>query len=428
MESNLQAVPVFEQADHGSIRRHFLKYHILIFLIITATCMVSCAQQDLEGKMNEVLEEQEFQRPGARSGYFVEGPHLIYQEGQAWLLTSEEQDSAMVLKSTPVDLTRTRQIEVVKAGFLPRDFMVTLKTEIVEEPTYFPEADALFAVSDVEGNFNTLVNLLQQHKIINDDLNWIFGTGHFVMVGDVFDRGNHVTEMLWLIYHLEEQAKAAGGYVHFVMGNHEAMNLRGDVRYIEPKYEQFAALTKAEYGLEHGDLFSSETELGRWLRSKNVVEKIGDKLFCHAGLSPELVAQGYTLEMINARSRDMLDVAKADFNEAQKLMWSKQGPFWYRGYFDVNPERWGPRASQTEVAAVLDHYEASTIVVGHTHVTQPELHYQGLVCAIDVVPPADHMIYAPPIQSWGLLIRGKGFYGANGDGGWIDLKAPAEAD
>ena len=45
-----------------------------------------------------------------------------------------------------------------------------------------------------------------------------------------------VTEVLWLIYSLEEKAKAAGGYVHYILGNHEIMNMSNDLRYVQNRY------------------------------------------------------------------------------------------------------------------------------------------------------------------------------------------------
>ena len=85
---------------------------------------------------------------------------------------------------------------------------------------------------DVEGNFSALRKLLQANKIITEDFNWQFGKGHLVLIGDFFDRGEQVTELLWFIYSLEEKAKDAGGYVHFILGNHEIMNLSADLRYV----------------------------------------------------------------------------------------------------------------------------------------------------------------------------------------------------
>ncbi len=63
----------------------------------------------------------------------------------------------------------------------------------------------------------------------------------------MFDRGEQVTECLWLIYSLEEKAKAVGGYVHFVLGNHEIMNLQGDFRYVQEKYKITAQVMARPY-------------------------------------------------------------------------------------------------------------------------------------------------------------------------------------
>ena len=52
-----------------------------------------------------------------------------------------------------------------------------------------------------------LIELLKNNKIIDEDLKWTFGDGHFVIVGDVFDRGDKVNEVLWFLYDLEIQAK-----------------------------------------------------------------------------------------------------------------------------------------------------------------------------------------------------------------------------
>ena len=60
------------------------------------------------------------------------------------------------------------------------------------------------------------------------------------MLGDVFDRGPNHLEILWLLYQLEAEAARAGGGVHLVLGNHEAMVLNGDLRYLNAKYADTA--------------------------------------------------------------------------------------------------------------------------------------------------------------------------------------------
>ena len=71
----------------------------------------------------------------------------------------------------------------------------------------FNKIRKIAAFSDIHGQYDLLVNLSINNKIIDKDLNWLFGEGHLVIVGDIFDRGNKVNEILWLIYDLKEQAK-----------------------------------------------------------------------------------------------------------------------------------------------------------------------------------------------------------------------------
>lgn len=118
-----------------------------------------------------------------------------------------------------------------------------------------------------------------------------------------------------------------------------------------------------------------------------------------------------------------MNTPKPDYTENDKLLMGKNGPFWYRGYFDVDEERWGPAATQADVDAALEHFGGSQIIVGHTHVEKPELRYMGKVCAIDVVPPADHLVYAPPVQAYGVLISDTDLFLADEDGQLFDLKA-----
>lgn len=139
--------------------------------------------------------------------------------------------------------------------------------------------------------------------IIDESFNWTFGEGHLIINGDVFDRGKQVTECLWLIYSLEEKAKLAGGYIHFILGNHELMNLSGNLSYVKEKYLQ----NSVKIGKEYNDLYSKESELGRWLRTKNIIEKIGDLLFVHAGISKEVNELQMSVGQINDLARPFYD-------------------------------------------------------------------------------------------------------------------------
>lgn len=365
----------------------------------------------------------EFLKAGAWASHFSEAPHIIYSEKEGLVLWAEEENAKMAIRSQIFSIQELNSITVQKSGFLPREFTVQLSKNLVQQPSLYTEVETIFALSDIEGNFNTLANLLQQHHILDHDLNWSFGEGHLVVVGDIFDRGNHVTEMLWLLYRLEQQAKKVGGYVHILLGNHEAMNLRGDTRYLEPKYVEFAKLVEAQYGLDYPALYGSQSVMGRWLRSKNVIEKIGNYLFVHAGASPELAQSGLSLDEINLQAISLLEKDKSLFNATDSLLWGKQGPYWYRGYFAIDEERWGPRATQADIDQMLQVFGVEKIIVGHTHVEVPELRYKGRICAIDVVPPADHLVAVPPLRAYGILIKDGVFYLADDNGGLNQMES-----
>ena len=116
-----------------------------------------------------------------------------------------------------------------------------------------------------------------------------------MIVGDVFDRGDKVTETLWALFKLEKQAKAAGGKVHLLLGNHEFMILHGDIRYINPKYR----FTTGSFGIEYPKLYDQHTVMGRWLRSKNISTVINGIGFVHGGYSQELLNKESSLKVLN---------------------------------------------------------------------------------------------------------------------------------
>ena len=91
------------------------------------------------------------------------------------------------------------------------------------------------ATSDFHGQYELTMKLLRNNQIIDEQGNWAFGSGHFVITGDIFDRGSKVTELLWFLYRLEHQALAKGGKLHLLLGNHETMVLNGDLRYLQER-------------------------------------------------------------------------------------------------------------------------------------------------------------------------------------------------
>jgi hypothetical protein len=256
-------------------------------------------------------------------------------------------------------------------------------------------------LSDIEGNFSAFRKLLQANNVIDGKLNWKFGNGHLVLIGDFFDRGNQVTEVLWLIYFLEEKAKANGGYVHFILGNHEIMNLSGDLRFLEQKYKDNSILLNKKYV----SLYDENSELGRWLRTKNIVEKIGDNLFVHGGISGEMNKLNMSIPNINQLSRPYY--ADSTFNYTDKKLdtiFGDLGPFWYRGYYNtVN------KATPQQIDSTLSQFTVKHIVTGHSIVADTvSVWYNGKIFNTDTHHAAD--------KSEALFIQKDKYYRVNAKG------------
>ncbi len=240
----------------------------------------------------------------------------------------------------------------------------------------------ILAISDIHGEYEALVAFLTGAGVIDAAGRWSWGTGHLVVLGDVVDRGNRVTECLWFLHRLEQEAAHAGGQVHVVLGNHEMMVMRDDLRYVNEKYTNGIV---RYLGVRYQDLFGPDMELGRWLRSKPIVLKLNDIVFAHAGLAPELVGRGLDIHTLNTIGRESLDLTSValTFNEVPKLLLGSSGPLWYRGYLYPMNDRY-PAATAAELDTLLAFYGATAMVVGHTEIGQVARLHEGRVYAIDV--------------------------------------------
>ena len=190
----------------------------------------------------------------------------------------------------------------------------------------FADVDRVVAISDIHGAYGAMVRTLQQAKVIDEDLTWSGGNTHLVIVGDILDRGPKSREAMDLLIRLEDEAEQVGGRVHVLIGNHEAMNLIGDLRYVsKEEYAAFAADESAadrdrwfqayvkEQGIDaaeldeqqrefserfppgffaHRDAFASDGKYGSWLLTKPIMIVINGTAYVHGGLSPMVAEIG----------------------------------------------------------------------------------------------------------------------------------------
>ncbi len=206
-----------------------------------------------------------------------------------------------------------------------------------------------------------------------------------------------------LLIELEKQAAKAGGRVHALVGNHEAMNLYGDLRYVSAgEYAAFrggdSANVRAAFleqdmkavpaaekrkweeehplgWVEHRVAFGPKGTYGKWIRSHNAVVKIDDTIYLHGGISPRFAAT--PIAELNA-------AIAAELNDFSKIkdgspMTAEDGPLWYRGLAEGGPEL------ADHVDRVLQTHGVKRIVIGHTPTAGAVIpRFNGKVIQIDV--------------------------------------------
>jgi calcineurin-like phosphoesterase family protein len=265
------------------------------------------------------------------------------------------------------------------------DFEIKFQNCKFSVPVYketIPPVDSIntkapvFCVSDIEGNFQAFYDLLLNNGIIDNKCNWIFGNGQLVIVGDMVDRGEYVNECLYLLYKLDFQAFNKGGRVHYLLGNHDIMLLSGDHRYVHQKYKYISA----SFNTSVLDLYSDKTLLGHWMRSKNTLLKLNDLLFVHAGISPELIKNNYTIPEINTSVSNYLKSNQAD--DRTSFILKSKGPFWYRGL--VSDYKNESKLNESDLDLILSYFQVNKIIIGHTIVDNISPDYHDKVIRIDV--------------------------------------------
>lgn len=274
----------------------------------------------------------------------------------------------------------------------------------------------IVAVGDIHGDYDRYVEVLRAAGIIDRRSNWIGGRTHLVQLGDVPDRGPGTRRIMDLLMKLERQAAKADGHVHVLIGNHETMNLYGDLRYVIP--EEFAEFRTAQsartrqafYELETANLkkkaeaagttFAPEEEFrkrwedehppgffehrfaygpdgdyGRWIRDHNAVIRINDTLFVHGSICAKYA--GTPIREINETvRRELADFALLDGG----IVRDNEGPLWCRDLAYGDEE-----ALEEHVDTVLRNAGVRRIVIGHTPTLSTVLpRFQGKVVMADV--------------------------------------------
>jgi calcineurin-like phosphoesterase family protein len=271
--------------------------------------------------------------------------------------------------------------------------------------------ERVVAIADVHGDLDAFVGILQRAQLIDPSKRWSGGHAVLVQTGDFLDRGPKARETMDLLMSLQREAQRQGGRVVVLMGNHEAMNIFGDLRYVSNEdYASFAEDRGSQKGktdttapagfAERCAALGPDGKYGRWLRSLPAIAKIDDSIFLHGGIIPELAMNGVdqlnqgiateikafdtykefmvdkkiaqpcsSLEEMTTGAKTALEKAKGKDAEVLKMFlgygrWlsiNEMGPLWFRGYAQWTDAEGAPLIEQLTKALGVARF-----VVGHT--------------------------------------------------------------
>lgn len=258
----------------------------------------------------------------------------------------------------------------------------------------------IVAVGDIHGDLLKAIALFKLAGVVEEvdrRLLWIGGDTTVVQLGDVLDRGNREIASLQLLRSLDQQARADGGAVYMINGNHESLNVAGDFRYATPG----GMLESAVMGGLRGPqaelltnqqavrlrLYSPGGHLAKELAHNPTVLIVNDTLFAHGGVTMSHVQYG--LERINAevaawmRGDRLSDGSRAPppylaMGNKNSIMWNRSFSMGWKTFY----ERYH---ACSQLRQVLRHTGCKRMVVGHT----PQLsglnnECNGLVWRVDV--------------------------------------------
>jgi hypothetical protein len=256
--------------------------------------------------------------------------------------------------------------------------------------------ERIVAIGDLHGDYEQYVRVMQSAGLLDSRGRWDGGATHLVQTGDITDRGPDSRKIIDHLVKVSRQARRKGGAVHMLIGNHEAMNVTGDLRYVhageyqafqgrnserlqqmqwqaqinwmQTNLPEFATMDLQAYRLEweklvplgwveHRQAWTRGGDYFDWTRGNRVAVKVNDTVFLHGGIS----AKYCTLSLQEMTEQVIAGLESYD-PAVESIVDDQDGPLWYRGMVTEDEEG---VFSQT-LDNILERYGAKRVVIGHT--------------------------------------------------------------
>jgi hypothetical protein len=264
-------------------------------------------------------------------------------------------------------MTRARTIILLVAALFALP-IVAQEPPPLDIPTRYPAASRLVAIGDLHGDLAATRAALRLAGAIDENDRWIGGDLVIVQTGDQTDRGGDEIEILDLLDSLRVEARAVGGDVHVLNGNHELMNAKLDMRYFtvkgyldflkEPVEDPASATPQQVVDGVSARIWAMRPggRIALRFAERNVITIVGDTVFVHGGVLPQTV--DYGLERLNQETRAWL---RKERECPPPALFPTEGPIWSRHYSDEPDED-----DCSMLSGVLERLGAKRMVVGHT--------------------------------------------------------------
>lgn len=274
--------------------------------------------------------------------------------------------------------------------------LVTAKAKKLDD-YHWTGVERVIAIGDLHGDYAQYLNVMRSAGLIDRKGKWSGGEAHLVQTGDITDRGDDSRKIIDHLVKLAKQAKRKGGYVHLLIGNHETMNVVGDLRYVtEGEFNAFQSRKSQRFQdlqwqrqvdwmrvnvltfeamdlvayrrewqqrvplgwVEHRLAWALSGEYGQWVKNNPIAIQVNDTLFLHGGISAK-----YCKFSLEALTRQAIAAMQNYDPAVTTIIDDPLGPVWYRGL--ATEDETDIIYSQT-LDNVLKRYGVERIVVGHT--------------------------------------------------------------
>lgn len=291
------------------------------------------------------------------------------------------------------------------------------RADVAAAPATPAPPQRIVAVGDLHGDFVAWVAIARAAGLTDAKGHWAGGKTILVQTGDVVDRGPDSLDIIRNLQSLQREAPRSGGRVVALVGNHEAMNMTGDLRYVSAsEYAAFAdarsaarrdrffadhkALLEADARkrdpslgpaairdafinatplgmIEHAAAWAPTGVIGKWVLGNDAVAVVAGTLFVHGGISPKYASLAPA--EINRRVRAALGAL--DTSNAA-IINDDLGPLWYRGLILAAEAK--TATPEQQLALALKGFGVARMVVGHTPIVSGiSIRFGGRLVDID---------------------------------------------